>query len=722
MFAEDWALELEDGRRVSVRLPARFDEDLQDRAQIYRLTSQVAIPEAWRGEMLSLSIPHFTGVANLEVGGEPAPLVAGEPRSVRAPGTQIWAIPPASTQSSVLQLTLLVEHAWTQSAWMDTVPRLALGPIGDARSRAQHAFQTWSCGAALGTLFTIGFTSLVLFLLHPAKSRGFGWLALQSFTASYYIFFILGTTQVFGVAEQPVLAFIASLSILAGVGTAHGHYGSSPPRAIWWTLMVVAIACVVYPGPFEATPVLGKLTIVVITVALLYQLVLHARMFRREPPALNSLTNFVGMAVFGVSMIPTIPLWMEWGDPFGGIRTTPVGLIVFSLAHFVALGRSHLETRRVAESRMQEIEVLNQELQRQVMERSKQLSDALSKLAANLGSTVELEPGATVDDRFEVRALLGRGAMGSVYRVERMADRRPFALKVLSRTSDSGRLARFAREALVASQLDHPNLVRLHDVGFASTGFMYLVMDLVEGRTLDEVEVPAEPEWVLEVLIGVTRGLVAIHDAGIVHRDLKPANIIVPDPVHNGRAVKIVDFGISGILSEQNSDGSRSVARPVLAVGSSLREVSLDESSTHLLRTSRSTASEDSRGGDRLTRADELVGTPAFMAPELALVDAPANPAADVFALGVIAYRCLWGTMPFPEAPVLAVLRGRQPPHPKRSFTACGDVPRPVAEVLDRCLEIEPTSRPTPTELLDTLESAARRVSRDAHRSGRIAQ
>jgi serine/threonine-protein kinase len=144
---------------------------------------------------------------------------------------------------------------------------------------------------------------------------------------------------------------------------------------------------------------------------------------------------------------------------------------------------------------------------------------------------------------YQVEAVLGRGGMGVVYQAQHLRLGRPVALKFLPRgfAQDTKRLERFRREARAASALNHPHICTIYDIG-EHEGQPYLVMELIEGRTLRALAAQRPPLPALVHLVGqVAKALAAAHAAGIMHRDIKPDNIMVRD---DGYA-KVVDFGLA---------------------------------------------------------------------------------------------------------------------------------------------------------------------------------
>ncbi|RMG17670.1 MAG: serine/threonine protein kinase, partial [Planctomycetota bacterium] len=199
-----------------------------------------------------------------------------------------------------------------------------------------------------------------------------------------------------------------------------------------------------------------------------------------------------------------------------------------------------------------------------------------------------------------MEALLGRGAMGSVYRAREVATGRAVALKVLQRVDDPRRRRRFEREARLAAAFDHPGIVKVHSAGTLQ-GIPYLACELIEGRELhtlySEVSLERRVGWLRDA----ARALGHAHRRGIVHRDVKGANLLVDG---EGR-LRVVDFGVA-----------------------SARDV------------------------ERLTRTGQWIGTPSHMAPEQFGGEA-LGPPCDVWALGVELYLAATGRLPFAaESPI----------------------------------------------------------------------
>jgi len=329
--------------------------------------------------------------------------------------------------------------------------------------------------------------------------------------------------------------------------------------------------------------------------------------------------------------------------------------------------RIFLAERAVAEQRARIEGLLKQEISHQVAERSRALTASLAQV--DLAPPAQrLEPGSQIDARYRVVRPLGQGAMGAVYEVERLTDQRRLALKIITGLLTGGQAARFAREAEIGARLQHENLVQIVDIGISPTGTPYLVMELIEGRSLDRCRGEfTDPRRALPLLAQIAAGLDALHEAGVVHRDLKPANVLVSGA--EAPHARISDFGISRF---------RALAEP-----SPLAD----------------TVTPSGGGkGHALTRTGALIGTPLYMAPEAARGGQAVDRPADVFAFGLIAYELLAGRLPFAAPPALELLADRPMP-PAAPLDA------PQAELIMACLSESPEARPLIRDVLQRLRA-----------------
>ena len=276
--------------------------------------------------------------------------------------------------------------------------------------------------------------------------------------------------------------------------------------------------------------------------------------------------------------------------------------------------------------------------------------------------------------RYDVTAMLGRGAMGVVYAARDPALDRAVAIKVLRTelASPSRGAERLGREARALARLSHPNVVAVHDVG-EDRGRVFVAMELVRGCTLRDWQRTGPRSWeeILEVLLQAGRGLAAAHAAGILHRDFKPENVLVGD---DGR-VRVGDFGLARLVEAEAAPASAGGGRPTNESGVVPSERSL-------------------------TATGAAVGTPAYMAPEQRRGE-QTGPACDQFSFAVTLYESLWGVRPYGDVDV-----GRLRPeltHPARS-PAASPVPAWIFPILETALDLDPRRRhPSMQELLDRL-------------------
>jgi serine/threonine protein kinase len=759
-----WVLEVEGrGGQVPVTLPQRLDAYLPTTPTRYVLRTEVeraSLPHA----RLSLAIPHFEGLAELYIDGELANNGQYQPfRDYRHAGPHLWELPPLPPGDAPLRLELHVEHRWTQSGWLSTVPRLHEAGHHDPHVLAIVALNDFGAVATVSALLLIGLMSLWVYL--DDRSRGsYLWFALQLFAASYYPLHVSGYSQLLvGPYDSLVVALALALALLSAVMFTHAEFGGElgfRPRAWPWLMGAGAVASlsIISADPFQLTLVGGRATVAYLTVVSLYQIFVGLRLVRHASQPRGSMVFLLEWMVLGGTAAFDGVAWLGLGEPLGGVRAACAGLGVFALLNSLRLTREHIHSmgttddlnvqlaRRVEalETKQREIQALNERLREQMSHRSRQLFSMLSQLGTRNKTTpqLRLQGGDLVAGRYRVMHELGAGGMGVVYAVLRQADEMRLALKVTVE-SDAWGLARLAREAEIATKVDHPNVVALIDVDIdPQRGFLFMVMEHVDGPSLAEHKegFGRDRKWALDVLQQVACGLTALHAVGVVHRDLKPANVLLVVRNDGGLQVKITDFGISrtldvkGIEREDLRPEDSNVHMPVVRSGlldpatrrlldaqvrgqaaeqslvehdhtgrrpRSLRTTDPGdlEDSTRPLRVEEVRELELWEPSSPLTQAGSIVGTPVFMAPELALDPPLISPAADVFSFGVLAFQLLTGRRPFGEPPVMMVAEGRKLP-PELDLDLDG-VPIGLRATLRACLSLDPDARPGATRLVE---------------------
>lgn len=353
---------------------------------------------------------------------------------------------------------------------------------------------------------------------------------------------------------------------------------------------------------------------------------------------------------------------------------------------------------QMLEAKNTEVQVLNDELRRKIEDRTLTLLSSLVG-ETNQNPLPRLQPGAKIGNRYQIGKKLGAGAMGVVYAAERTSDGKPLAIKLLMEVKDKPSIARFIREAHILARLGHPNLVSIFDVDITPEGQLYLVMEFFDGQTLDKHK-NKPVAWSLFVLQQIAEGLDAVHASGVVHRDLKPANVLVALDSHGQPRVKLVDFGVSTLVREGGTN-EPAVREPLVSYG--------DEKETAIIAPPNAAACKTPSGSEKfqLTQTGALVGTPIYMAPELAPSQRKTHdvrPSSDLFSVGVVAYEMLTGTRPFAVPPVFLFAANARLDLP----LGLRDVPglsRQLVKTLERCLSHRPDDRPSARELAEILSS-----------------
>ena len=254
-------------------------------------------------------------------------------------------------------------------------------------------------------------------------------------------------------------------------------------------------------------------------------------------------------------------------------------------------------------------------------------------------------PGTLLAERYRIVSLLGKGGMGEVYRADDLTLEQPVALKFLPEavSGNEGALTRFKNEVRVARQVSHPNVCRVYDVGEID-GHMFLSMEYVDGEDLGSLlrrigRLPADKA--IEISRKLCAGLAAAHAKGVLHRDLKPSNVMLDSRGH----VLLTDFGLAGLA-------------------------------------------------DQLTGAEVRNGTPQYMAPEQ-LTGKEVTVRSDIYSLGLVLYELFTGKRPFEANTLADLLRVQTETKPPSISTLVRDIDPAVERVIVRCLDPEPSRRPS---------------------------
>lgn len=269
-----------------------------------------------------------------------------------------------------------------------------------------------------------------------------------------------------------------------------------------------------------------------------------------------------------------------------------------------------------------------------------------------------MRPGDTILGKFKIVELLGQGGMGSVYRVDHLYLGRQFALKCLNKQqANDVSWRRFQNEAKAASKLDHPNLIKVHEFDLMPDGRPFILMDLVNGATLEDLtkSIGSLPvDRAVDIMIQVAFAIQYAHDQGIIHRDLKPTNIMVIPPENEGEkeSVKLVDFGIAKLTG-------------------------IDEFNQQTL-----------------TKTGEIFGSPLYMSPEQC-TGVMVDHRSDLYSIGCVFYDMLTGAPPFIGENALSTMMKHQTEAPLtlKEASMGRNFPPVLEQIVARLLEKDPNRR-----------------------------
>ena len=255
------------------------------------------------------------------------------------------------------------------------------------------------------------------------------------------------------------------------------------------------------------------------------------------------------------------------------------------------------------------------------------------------------QPNETIEGRYRLERLIGRGGVGEVWLAEDKALQRKVAIKTIISSQVSGeQLERFSQEARLIAKLNHPGISAIYDVG-RDKDYRFIVMEFVDGRDLSQFERGNEFPlgYGIRIALQVSRALLYAHQNDILHRDIKPHNILIE--VYSGDA-KLTDFGIA-----KNIDSL-----------------------------------------SRLTATGQIFGTPAYMSPEQ-ISGQVSGPQSDIYSLGMTLYELFTGKLPFKKQDILSSLKDRVSEIPDPPIKFRSDIPKRLSDAIVKMLQPDSANR-----------------------------
>jgi len=353
----------------------------------------------------------------------------------------------------------------------------------------------------------------------------------------------------------------------------------------------------------------------------------------------------------------------------------------YSFEYFV---RKNFVQDLIVKERNLKLESTNSELSqanRQLARSREELLESGKRADLIFSALSEALPGTVIDDKYLIEARLGSGAFGTVYRAKHLLLDTTVALKIFKPIAGQDQaltFERFRTEGASAQRVNHTNAVRVYDFGISMNSIAYLVMEFLDGRSLEEILKDEHRQMPMDLTVHILRSLAAAlahaHQAGVVHRDIKPGNVFVSE-TGDPPVVKLVDFGIAKIMDDAGSFNAKNA-----------------------------------------TATGIVIGTPSYMAPERFLAQAY-DGRSDVYSLGCLAYELVTGSVPFKgvnhDYMSVAMLHIQEQPQPITKIKPRAD--GALSDLVERMLAKDPSERPSADDIvltLDSLYAAARKAPR----------
>ena len=263
--------------------------------------------------------------------------------------------------------------------------------------------------------------------------------------------------------------------------------------------------------------------------------------------------------------------------------------------------------------------------------------------------------GKLIGDKYRIEEILGVGGFSTVYKADQSGLRRSVAVKILNAefVAKADKIRRFQHEAEMISTLVHSNVATVYDYGVLAEGQPYLVMEYAPGKTLSDVLSDCkvmQGERAVEIFLQVCDGVIAAHNKGLIHRDLKPSNIVLLQSDDGADQVKILDFGLAKVISEE--EGQR----------------------------------------ENLTLTGEVLGTPAYMAPEQCMGTA-VDVRTDIYCFACVMYEVLSGSLPLDGETSYEVMHKHINESPISLSKSGAPVPQRLVRIVSKALQKDPDDR-----------------------------
>ncbi len=350
-----WTLEIR-GRPIGVvTLPAHLEDKLVERsgarAAEYTLHASVGVPREMRGRDLTLAIPMLAARARMIVDDHRIyALDAQTLDGYREAGPQRFRIPGERSDTDALDLEIVIDNAWSASAWIDSVPRLSATLDGDQAFNVVRVVNRVSASMGFAATVMLAFAYAALFLA-DRKRFAHGWQCVQAAATAAYPAFMLGfTPSVFGTRDLAVTATMLSVAVFANVRYMHVQFGLGKARFAWGlALPITVVVAVVAGGPFQATRTVVPLILPQLLAATIFNCVLFVRAMRARPRAITLALSTFGWPLALLVAGGDMGWFLGLGELTGGFHLASAGMTAIAVLQATALMLDHVMSLRRAD-------------------------------------------------------------------------------------------------------------------------------------------------------------------------------------------------------------------------------------------------------------------------------------------------------------------------------------------------------------------------------------